>query len=254
MDGVVLGVLCGLATVQTWPVGAAQAATRVDSAPNYAAYTGTASASSATAVVRVSTLDCSYTAAGRLAGQGAGVRLTGGGVFAAAEIRTYCAGQTPVFAVEFALPRHGVEVYHSSALTVSPFDSVRLTVQLSATTALARAQNVTSHAADHFTSKDTPIHSGVPFFIMTTIPANASGGVLLDGKPTAGNPTIPGPVSTAGTSERFTGSNVDGQPLGELAGLRAVWWMDVAHSTPLVAVSGLAAGGRRFDFAVLLPA
>ena len=209
-------------------------------ATNFAGYGAGSIASSIGGFVKVPTLSCAENAPGHYVGQSAGVQLING-LHAVASLRTYCRGQTAVYATEFSLPRNGNQVYGPAKLGVRPGDLLFLAVRTTSNGITAEIIDSTQHhKAAYF--KGDALPDANPYAETTTISTNSSGGPLVFGQAPSGNPVMDAPIASGAL--RFSGVQVDGQPLASVPQLFLVNWVD--SSSNVLVKTGQINGGSNF--------
>lgn len=243
-----LGALGAVSVGVLAVASSAVAAPSIAMAPNFAAYTGSETATSVSATVTVPTIECSGVSGKKYAGQSIGVHLYSAGLQVTSDVRTYCHGSTAVYSVELANPVAGVEVFTPASMTIHPGDRVQLKVQTSGHgTSASATMNSGGQSQGTASEGPDPLPDAIPYMVMTTVAAGGNGAPIRSGTPPAGNPAIAGPVPS--TRVKFTAAKVNRLPLSQVNLLQAVQWVDSGNH-PLVTPSALDGAGTAFSFKI----
>lgn len=206
--------------------------------PGWAGYFTSDVESSASTRVIVPRINCTANPAGNFAGQAEGVQFLDnfngttapGTVWAAAVVRTYCVGHSPVYDAEFYLPPvpNPGAIFDPVAtnVRVRPGDLVRLSVRTNATRSRARVADLST--GDRAEASGGGVTDAGPNIGVVALQGNGTGPTNI-GSSFAVTP--PAPSSPAA----FLLSKVNGGPLTAVTGLGAQEWTNPSNSAQVLA-------------------
>lgn len=247
--------------------GGASRALPVYGLPSEAGYLRERASTRASTILTVPGIDCSGLAPGSAAGQSYGITFSGNirtrrdsvpHPWMAVVVRTVCEGRRahyqPYFISAGVSSAGATEVYSPAHLAVSP--GQRLALRAAATSASSTLSIEDLHTHRRDVAKGAGIADAGTSIRVSTVTANARGGVLERGtlRRSAKLATVPGPVAAA--PALFARTQINGKPLLKTHGLAVELWVSrrSAGSKPRILALPIATHRPRGGFAIVITA
>ena len=235
-----------------------------------ATWSSSAPASSVSATVYVSAIDCSNVAPHTYAGQQVGVELLGSYSTAGSTVPSfdfagyysYCHGDTAIYAPEFLIsnPRTGMLTFKRGGFGISPGDPLALSITSGQSGVTFTITNLNTHRKATVTGPDLGPSAGWAAGVMAIF-GGASGNPYRTGlvplyqkySPTGGPNTIPGPAPFAPVVFQKLTIDGTGAVTASLPGIHRTRWKG-SHKRPTAGVTLLSNGIHKHKHPHALPA